>query len=106
MRMGLVCAIESPPGRSPMPCPHRSDGEDRRKYLENRENFPLDELARYRGQWIAWSPDGSRIVAHADDPAALDELVRRAGEDIERCITEGIPEEDAVFHGGLGAEWS
>jgi hypothetical protein len=85
-----------------MPCQPRSDWEDRGKYLENRVQFPLDELARYAGRWIAWSPDGARIVAHASDPEALDELVRTAGENPERCIVEGIPEEDAIFGGGLG----
>jgi Family of unknown function (DUF5678) len=85
-----------------MPRSQHSDWEDRAKYLENRQNFPLDELLQYRGQWIAWSPDGSRIVAHADDLGALIELVRSAGDDVERCILEGIPDADAVFGGGFG----
>jgi hypothetical protein len=73
-----------------------SELEDRRKFLENRAQFPLDELARYAGRWIAWSPDGARIVAEAGAPEALDQLVRDAGEDPERCIVEGIPAEDAI----------
>jgi hypothetical protein len=73
-----------------------SELEDHRKFLENRAKFPLDELARRAGRWVAWSPDGVRIVAEADDPEALDRLVLDAGEDPERCITEGIPAEDAV----------
>jgi hypothetical protein len=85
-----------------MPFRQRANREDIAKYLENRQNFPLDELLQYRGQWIAWSPDGSRIVAHADDLDALDELVRSAGEDVQRCILEGIPDADAVFGGGIG----
>jgi hypothetical protein len=74
--------------------------EERRKCLENRAQFPLDELSRYAGQWVAWSPDGARIVADATNPEALDELIRDAGEDPERCVFEGIPGEDAI----LGSE--
>jgi hypothetical protein len=77
--------------------------EDRRKYLENRAKFPLDELVRYAGQWVAWSPDGARVVAHATHPQALDDLIRDAGEDPEQCLVEGIPAEDAVI-GGVGLD--
>ena len=82
-----------------------SDLEDHRKYLENRAKFSLDELARRAGRWIAWSPDGARIVAEADDPECLDRFMLDAGEDPERCITEGIPAEDAIIGGvAVGAE--
>ena len=42
--------------------------EKRQEYLANRTMFPLEELAKYSGQWVAWSPDGTRIVAHATEP--------------------------------------
>jgi hypothetical protein len=78
--------------------------EDRRRYLENRAKFPLEELGRYAGRWVAWSPDGARVVAHAANPQALDDLIRDAGEDPEHCLVEGIPAEDAVIGGvGLGS---
>jgi hypothetical protein len=74
--------------------------EDRRKFLENRARFPMDELARHAGRWVAWSPDGTRIVADAEAPEALDRLVRDAGKDPERGVVEGIPAEDAMIGGG------
>jgi hypothetical protein len=86
-----------------MPSVLRPDLEDCKKFLVNRAQFPPTELARYSGQWVAWSPDGSRIVAHAEFPDVLEELVIQAGEDPERCVLEGIPEEDALLGGaGLG----
>ncbi len=78
---------------------HRPDLEDRQGFLANRSAFPLEELARYAGQWVAWSPDGSCIVAHARVLEALDDLVLKAGDDPEECIIEGIPAEDAVIGG-------
>ena len=44
----------------------------RREQITNRTKFPVEELASYAGQWIAWSADGSRIVAQTTDPECLD----------------------------------
>ena len=73
---------------------------DVRQYYENRLKFPLEELAKRAGQWVAWSPDGSRIVASSFEPSKLDELILAAGEDPEQCLIEGIPDSDCVI-GGL-----
>jgi len=59
-------------------------------------------LARHRGEWIAWSPDGTRIVAASRSPDALDALVRAAGAEPENCPIEGIPDTDCVV-GGMDA---
>lgn len=71
--------------------------ENMRKYLKNRRNFPLDEVAKHAGGWIAWSPDGTRIVASAKNAEDLDDLVRAAGEDPFDCVIEGIPEHDLLI---------
>ena len=72
---------------------------DMQEFLKNRSAFPPDELAKYRGRWIAWSPDGTRIVANAPSREALDDLVRLAGENPEECPTEGIPDADTALGG-------
>ncbi len=56
----------------------------------NRSQIDPELLAAYAGQWVAWSPDGSRIVAHADKLEDLDPLVIAAGEDPDLCTLEGI----------------
>ena len=70
------------------------------EYLKNRVAFPLAELAKHRGEWVAWSPDGTRLVAASRNPDALDDLIRAAGEDPENCAIGGIPDADCVL-GGL-----
>ena len=73
---------------------------DIQKFLEQRQQFPLDELARHRGEYVAWSPDGTRIVASSPDLDTLEQLVCAAGEDPQDCTIEGIPQYDAVIGGG------
>ncbi len=74
------------------------------KFLERRAAVPAETLARYAGRWIAWSPDGARIVADSEAPEDLDDRIRAVGEDPERCVVEGIPASDATLGGaGLGA---
>jgi hypothetical protein len=72
------------------------------EFIRNRRDFPLAELAKHRGEWVAWSPDGSRLVATSRNPDALDDLIRAAGENPENCLVQGIPESDCVI-GGLDA---
>lgn len=63
-------------------------------YHQNRAKFPLEELKRYEGQWVAFSPDGSRIVASCEDFAQLDERVVAAGEDPKEVWFEHVIFED------------
>jgi hypothetical protein len=70
--------------------------ESRRRFLANRAAFPVAELAKHAGQWVAWSPDGSRIAASAADPSQLDAILIASGEDPALCVVEGIPDDEAV----------
>ncbi len=62
-----------------------------RAYLKNRVAFSLEELAKHLGEWVAWRPDGTRLVATSRNPEALDELIRAASENPEDCPIEGFP---------------
>jgi hypothetical protein len=58
-----------------------------------------EELEQYRGNWIAFSADGSRIVASSPTLAGLDARVRAAGEDPEQVVLERIPGSDSIRSG-------
>jgi hypothetical protein len=45
---------------------------DYKTFEENRRRFPQEELMKYAGQNIAWSIDGTRIIASGKD---VNELV-------------------------------
>ena len=37
------------------------------KFRRNQSQFPREELQKHNGQYVAWSDDGTRILAaHAD----------------------------------------
>lgn len=41
------------------------------EHVKNRSLFPPEELQKYEGQHVAWSLDGTRILAGNEDPAKL-----------------------------------
>ncbi len=70
------------------------------KPSSNRAAFPPEELLKYEGKWVAFSPDGSTIVAAHEDVESLVKLVEAAGFDPQTVWFEGVPDEDPFF-GGL-----
>jgi hypothetical protein len=68
----------------------------------NRSRFPREELEKHRGQWVAFSSDGRRIVASAPTLEGLERQFQMAGEDAQQLAFEGTPgPNDEIF---LGAE--
>jgi len=73
---------------------------DMQEYLKNRHQFPDDELEKYAGKYVAWSPDGTRIIASADNLEKLCEAVDASGYDAGDIVMEPIPHADEVVLGG------
>ena len=67
-----------------------------RRFLEQGAALPAGALIPYAGRWIAWSPVGARIVADSQAPEDLDDQIRAARADPERCVVEGVPSTDAL----------
>jgi hypothetical protein len=61
------------------------------EYRSNRATFPRAELDEYRGLWIAFASDGTRIIASGLTLAEADEHVRAAGEDPNEVVFERVP---------------
>ncbi len=60
-----------------------------RIFMTNRAAFPEEELMKYVDQWIAWSPDGTAIVAHSAESvtAVYEQLKEKGYEDSLCCIS-------------------
>jgi hypothetical protein len=67
-----------------------------REFRTNRAQFPVTELEKYRGSWVAFSLDGQRIVASAETLAGLEDRLAADGYDPQRTVFEMIfaPDED------------
>ena len=73
---------------------------DIRQHFENRSQFPPDELDKYAGRYVAWSADGTQIVASADDLVALCKAVDALGHDPEEVVLSRVLLPDEQLLGG------
>lgn len=60
------------------------------EHIENRNQFPQEELAKYAGQYVAWSLDGRRIVAANKDPVELCKAVLALGYRSEEVVLSSV----------------
>ena len=60
------------------------------QFVKNRNAFPADELDRYTGKHVAWSPDGKRILASDPDPLKVLAAVKALGYDPAETPIEDI----------------
>jgi len=68
-------------------------------FNENRPKIDPEEIRKHRGEWVAFSADGRRIVASDPDLEGLEKCLDAAGVDQREVIFEFIPSTD-TFIGG------
>ena len=73
---------------------------DMQQFLTNRQQFPPSELTKYAGKYIAWSPDGTRILASDDDLEKVAAAVQDQGYDSSEIVLSSVPFPDEVVLGG------
>jgi hypothetical protein len=56
-------------------------------------NHPDEEMARHRGRFVAWSFDGSRVLASAATIGGIHDEVNRLKLGTDDCIIERIPDD-------------
>jgi hypothetical protein len=60
----------------------------------NRRRFPPEELLKYAGQNIAWTWDGTRILASGKDLADLEKKLEALGIDASKVVVDYIDPPD------------
>ncbi len=69
-------------------------------FMKNRAAFPLDELMKFAGQWIAWSPDGTAVVASsAESENIVYDTLKAKGYDTSKCCVGYVPDGDTISLG-------
>ena len=73
------------------------------KFNENRRRFPQD-LSKYAGVCVAWSPDGLTILAHGKIFEEALAMVKAAGHNPSAVVWDDVPPADEYGFLGAGAE--
>jgi hypothetical protein len=63
-------------------------------FEENQRRFPFEELMKYVGQAVAWSWDGSQILASGKDHVEVHEKLVAMGIDTSRVVFSGVDDPD------------
>ncbi len=66
-------------------------------FSENQRNFPHEQLLQYAGRYVAWSLDGSRILASGETMAAVEQQLIAAGIKPSHVVGDYIPPPDTVL---------
>ena len=62
-----------------------------------RWRFPPEELLQYAGQYVAWSLDGTHILASADTEEELEQKLVATGVDPSQVVGEFFPNAESVL---------
>jgi hypothetical protein len=73
---------------------------DMQQYVKNRHQFRHEELERHAGRYVAWSPDGTQIIASDEDPGQVVDAVKLLGFDPGETLISYIPPLDATLLAG------
>jgi hypothetical protein len=73
---------------------------DMQQFLVNRGQFPPEELARFAGKYVAWSPDGTRILTSDDELEKVAATILAQGIDPGEVVLGFVPSPDEVVLGG------
>jgi hypothetical protein len=63
----------------------------------NSSKIPYEELRKYAGQVIAWTLDGTRILACGADEKEVEERLREMDIDPSQVVFDNVPECDTIL---------
>jgi hypothetical protein len=75
----------------------RLEPPDLSHYAENRNKFPQEELAKYEGKHVAFSPDGTRILASGDTWEELDAALDAAEIHFSQVVYSYVHRSDVSY---------
>lgn len=70
-----------------------------KSYRENRKLIPIEELATHQGKWVAFSRDGTEVIASAKTPETLARKVAAKGKQPQHVVLEYLERATTVLGG-------
>jgi hypothetical protein len=86
--------------RAPWVTRHEGREMDLQQHIINRNRLSREELIQYAGRYVAWSPDGTRILASGEDLEKVAAAVEEQGGDPAEVVLSFVPGPDEVQLGG------
>jgi hypothetical protein len=77
------------------------------EFSRNLNAFPLEELAKYEGKYVAWNLEGTQILASGDNDRQVFEALKAAGLDPSQAVFSYVELPNEVYWGAaflLGEE--
>jgi hypothetical protein len=71
------------------------------EFRRNQSLFPLKELMKYNGKYVAWSEDGTHILAADEDQGRLHRWLIDAGFDTGEILVAWIDVPEDISWGGI-----
>ncbi len=62
-----------------------------REFFENQDKIQPEDMIQYAGQYLAWSWDGSQVVASAPTREELEEKLKSMGVNLQRVAWDYQP---------------
>ena len=75
----------------------RLDPPDLSLSYQNQMRFPPEELDKYIGQYVAFSPDGTRILASGNTMEEVEKSLGNMGIDPSQVVGSYLPPPDWVL---------
>lgn len=69
------------------------------RFRRQRDQFPDEQLEPYWGKQVAWSADGTQILASGEDHEDLDRRLRALGIHPAKVVLEFIHHPDISYFG-------
>ena len=70
------------------------------EFRKNQSQFPLDELEKYNGKYVAWSEDGTQILASDEDMVRLHKRIQEEGYDTGEILIAFVECPGEISWGG------
>jgi hypothetical protein len=76
---------------------NRLEPADLASFHENRAKFPPEQLLPFAGKYLAWNPEGTRILASGETMDEVEEKLLAVGIHPSQVVGDYVPPADVAL---------